>query len=75
MISVNLKAAADFIPAEQYNEYVEKAYKGLDTVLEGNGPGKGAGGHYSRYKSAEGCPHGDDPGRIRGCGGEVLRTE
>ena len=39
MISVNLKAAADFIPAEQYNEYVEKAYKGLDTVLEGNGPG------------------------------------
>ncbi len=39
MISVNLKAAADFIPAEQYNEYVEKAYKGLETVLEGTGPG------------------------------------
>ena len=39
MISVNLKAAADFIPEQLYNEYVEKAYCGLETVLAGTGAG------------------------------------
>ena len=39
MISVNLKAAAEFIPEQLYNEYLEKAYNGLDTVLAGTGAG------------------------------------
>ena len=39
MVSVNLKAAAEFIPEQLYNEYVEKAYCGLDTVLGGTGAG------------------------------------
>ncbi len=39
MISVNLKAAGEFIPEKLYGEYVEKAYAGLETVLSGNGAG------------------------------------
>lgn len=39
MISVNLKAAGEFIPQQLYNEYVEKAYCGLETLLNGTGAG------------------------------------
>ena len=39
MINVNLKATENFVSAELYNKQVEQAYKGLDTVLKGNGAG------------------------------------
>lgn len=39
MVSVNLKAAGDFIPDGLYNEYFEKACGGLRTVLQGTGAG------------------------------------
>ena len=39
MISVNLKAAGEFIPEKLYNEFEEKAFGALDTVLNGTGAG------------------------------------
>ncbi len=39
MISVNLKAAGEFIPENLYNEFKEKAFGALDTVLNGTGAG------------------------------------
>ncbi len=39
MININLKAAAEFMPVGLYDKYVEKAYAGLQTVLDGTGAG------------------------------------